>query len=206
MYEVFFNERKIVITQPGNIPFVKDAIIAENLFSVEEVKNWFLNFSNFETQLAFLVHPSPEKFWNDLFNPAFKLIPAAGGVVIRNNNLLFIKRNDKWDLPKGKIDKGETAQEAALREVAEECGITGHRITKVLPSTYHIYQSPYKNSYEQWILKETHWFEMTYSDIENGVPETNENITEIRWFEMNKLGEVLENTYANLKSIISIYN
>lgn len=206
MYEVFLNERKIAITQPGNIPFVKEAVIAENLSSVEEVKNWFFHFCLLDTQLAVIEHPLPELFWNNLFLPVFKLIPAAGGVVIRKNKLLFIKRNDKWDLPKGKIDHGETAKKAALREVAEECGITGHRITKVLPSTYHVYQSPYKNSYGQWILKETHWFEMSYSGIKNGSPETKENITEIHWLEKHKLDEVLANTYENLKNLIQLFN
>ena len=65
----------------------------------------------------------PEIFWNELFLPVFTQIPAAGGVVIRNEKILFIFRNGKWDLPKGKIDNGETAKEAAIREVAEECGI-----------------------------------------------------------------------------------
>jgi len=205
MYEVFLNERKIVITQPGNTLFVKEAVITEDLNSVDAVKNWFLNFTASATSCAVLLHPSPEIFWNDLFLPVFTLIPAAGGVVIRNNKLLFIMRNDKWDLPKGKIDFGETAPEAAIREVTEECGISGHQITKTLTSTFHIYQSPYKDSLGKWILKETHWFEMIYSGHEEGLPQTEENITEIIWYAKNELGEVLANTYENLKSVITKY-
>lgn len=205
MYEVFFNDRKIVISQPGNKSFIKEGVITDNLFSVEEVKNWFLDFVTSKISLATIVHPAPEKFLKELFFPGFKLIPAAGGVVIRDNKLLFIFRNGKWDLPKGKIDRGETEKEAALREVAEECGIEGHQIFKILPSTYHIFQSPYKETLGYWILKETHWFEMRYSGIENGTPQTNENITKIQWFAKNELGEVLHNTYENLKSIIKLY-
>ena len=205
MYEVFFNERKIVIASPGNTSFVKEVVITKNLKSVKDVKTWFLQFVKTENRKAVLLHQSPDVFWRDLFVPAFKLIPAAGGVVIRKNKLLFIFRNSKWDLPKGKIDSGETAEEAALREVAEECGISGHKITKKLPSTFHVYQSPYKNSHSQWILKETHWFEMSYDGIENGIPETEESITKIKWFEKNKLEEVLVNTYESLKSLILLY-
>ncbi len=205
MYEVFFNEKKIVITHSGNTTFVKEEIITENLRTVEEVKKWFHDFTYSETRLAVILHPSPEVFRNDYFMRAFKPIQAAGGVVIRKNKILFILRNEKWDLPKGKTDRGETTGQAALREVAEECGITGHEITRQLPSTFHIYKSPYKELHGEWILKETHWFEMSYQGESDGQPEAGENITEIRWFAKNELGEVLENTYENLKSLISVF-
>ena len=206
MHEVFLNERKIVIAAPGNTPFVNEAEITESLESVDDVKIWFLDFAKTEKRQAVLLHHSPGNFWKELFLPVFIQIPAAGGVVIRNNKLLFIFRNDKWDLPKGKIDSGETAEKAALREVAEECGISGHQITKKLPSTYHIYQSPYIQTLGQWILKETHWYEMSYSGIKNGSPETKENIIEIRWFDKNELDVVLANTFESLKPIISNYD
>lgn len=205
MYEVFWNDRKIVITHPGNIPFIKATVRFENLNTTNEVREWFLGFTESENNSAVLIHPLPGKFMKELFSPAFKSVPASGGVVFRNNKLLFIFRNEKWDLPKGKIDHGESPKEAALREVAEECGIEGHQIIKVLPSTFHIYQSPHINSFGQWILKETHWFEMSYSGNENGFPQTSENISAIKWFAKNELEEVLANTYESLKSIISIY-
>ncbi|HRX11984.1 MAG TPA: NUDIX domain-containing protein [Draconibacterium sp.] len=205
MYKVFFNDREIVITGKRNAPILKEHIKIENLNSDDDVKNWFLDFAARQTHSAILIHPQPEEFWNELFLPAFTQIPAAGGVVIRNEKMLSIFRNEKWDLPKGKIDFGETAKEAAIREVAEECGIDGHQITKGLPSTFHIYQSPYKKTLGQWILKETFWFEMEYSGSENGTPETKENITEIRWFAKNELDEVLANMYENLKSVILRY-
>jgi 8-oxo-dGTP pyrophosphatase MutT (NUDIX family) len=205
MYEVFWNDRKIVITQPDNVQFIKAAVRFKNLNSPDEFKNWFFNFTKSERVSAVLSHPTPAKFWKEMFLPAFKQIPAAGGIVIRDEKLLFIFRNGKWDLPKGKIDTGESPEEAALREVAEECGIEGHQIIKVLPSTFHIYQSPYHDSFGKWFLKETHWFEMSYTGFENGTPQTNENITEIRWFAKSELDEVFLNTYENLKSVISRY-
>ncbi|TNF45787.1 MAG: NUDIX domain-containing protein [Bacteroidetes bacterium] len=205
MYEVFWNDRKIVIGSSENIQFFKEAVRFENINSSDEVKNWFLNFTRSERVSAVLSHPSPEKFWKEIFVPAFNPVPAAGGIVIRNEKLLFIFRNGKWDLPKGKIDGGESAEEAALREVAEECGIEGHQIIRKLPSTFHIYQSAYHDTFGQWILKETQWFEMSYTKPENGIPQTNENITKIKWFTKSELDEVMINTYENLKSVISVY-
>ena len=205
MYKVFFNDREIAITGSWNAPIVNETAISENMNSVEEVKSWFLDFAANQTDSAILLHPSPELFWKEMFLPVFSQIPAAGGVVIRNEKLLFIFRNEKWDLPKGKIDDGETPKDAAIREVAEECGIKDHQITKALPSTFHIYQSPYKKTLGQWILKETFWFEMSYSGSENGTPEIKENITAIRWFAKNEFNEVLTNTYENLKSVIFQY-
>jgi 8-oxo-dGTP pyrophosphatase MutT (NUDIX family) len=205
MYEVFWNDRKIVITTSENIQFIKAPVRFENINSPDEVKDWFLDFTRSKNVSAVFSHPIPEEFWKEIFVPAFKPVPAAGGIVIRDEKLLFIFRNGKWDLPKGKIDAGESAEEAALREVAEECGIKGHQIIKKLPSSFHIYQSPNHDSLGQWILKETHWFEMSYQGNENGTPQTNENITEIRWFEKNGLDDVLANTYENLKPVILIY-
>jgi 8-oxo-dGTP pyrophosphatase MutT (NUDIX family) len=205
MYKVFFNDRKILIGSTANRPNIKTAVIIDDLKSIDDVKKWFLDFAVGKNDSVVLLHPRAEEFWETIFLPAFKLVPAAGGVVVRNKKILFIFRNGKWDLPKGKIDKGEQSDAAALREVEEECGIRGHEIVKKIPSTFHIFQSPYKNTFGQWILKETFWYEMSYFGSENGTPQTEENITEIRWFAKNELDIVFENTYENLKQIIEVY-
>jgi 8-oxo-dGTP pyrophosphatase MutT (NUDIX family) len=205
MYEVFFNDRRIVIAAPGKITISKSTQTIDNLATTEAVKVWFIQFAESNSTEIVLLAPSPELFFETVFQPAFYSIPAAGGVVIRTGKILFIFRNKKWDLPKGKIDAGETPREAALREVAEECGIAGHKIEKQLPSTFHIFKSPYKKLPGEWIFKETFWFEMEYLAAENGTPQTEENITEIRWFQSDNLGTVLANTYANLRRIILLY-
>lgn len=205
MYKVFLNEREIIIAAPLNITLIKPAKVIDDFTTKEEVKDWFLKFEGSSEKQVYLLDPSPEIFFETAFKPAFKSILAAGGVVRRNEKLLFIFRNGKWDLPKGKIDKGEKIQDAAIREVQEECGISGHKIVKQLPSTFHIYQSPYNESRGKWILKETFWFEMSYLGAENGVPQTEENISEIRWLAKNELDTVLEDSYENLKQIILLY-
>lgn len=148
---------------------------------------------------------SPKYFFEEIFQKAFQNICAAGGVVKREDKILFIFRNNKWDLPKGKIDGEETAREAAVREVGEECGIAGHKIIKLLPSIFHIFQSPYKESRGEWIFKETFWYEMKYADTKNGQPQIEEDITKIQWFEKKELRTVFLNTYLSLVSLISIY-
>jgi hypothetical protein len=142
MYKVFLNDRLIEICTSENINKNNLAVKFEESATVDAIQNWFADFLNGNSEKVFLVHPNPVYFFQ-VFRSVFLEVPAAGGVVKSGNRLLFIFRNGKWDLPKGKIDKGETQREAALREVTEECGISGQQIKKQLPSTFHIYQSPY---------------------------------------------------------------
>ncbi len=201
MYKVFFNDREINIVGTRNITLNKPCDKIKDLGSKESVGRWFEEFSKSEAQCVSIFNQKPVEFFEKTFVPAFLTVPAAGGIVVRNKRLLFIFRNGKWDLPKGKIDKGEVAEEAALREVEEECGISGHKIIKRLPSTFHIYESPYKKTFGQWILKETFWFEMSYSGDNNGTPQTDENITQLHWFAKDELSVVLENTDSQIKTM-----
>jgi 8-oxo-dGTP pyrophosphatase MutT (NUDIX family) len=203
-YKVFLNERLIIIGSTKKADIKNPTISFDPASTVQEISEWFHSFIKTTYKVVVLLHPEPDKFFR-IFRKVFLEIPAAGGVVLSNEKILFLFRNDKWDLPKGKIDSGESAEQAALREVEEECGISGQQIVRQLPSTYHIYISPYKKTKGEWVFKETVWFEMTYSGINPGKPEKNEGITEIKWFSKNELDEVFQNTYENLKQIISIY-
>ncbi len=203
MYKVFLNDREIVIAQPADQIMFPQFEVFENLQTVNEVKSWFSKFINKTKTNAMIIQNNPDEFMTVVFGGAFLRIEAAGGVVKRNNQFLFIFRNGKWDLPKGKLDAGEDAEQAAIREVAEECGIQGHQIVKSLPPTWHIYQSVWQDSAGEWILKKTHWFEMEYTGTENGTPEKGENISEIRWFSCDQLNITSANTYGNIKEIIA---
>jgi 8-oxo-dGTP pyrophosphatase MutT (NUDIX family) len=204
MYKVFLNDRLIKIGASTNITLNKPIVSFNESCTVAEIKEWFKSFLNNDLNEVFLLHPEPGWFFL-LFQSIFLPVPAAGGVVISENRLLFIFRRGKWDLPKGKIDEGETPEKAAMREVMEETGIQGHRITRPLASTFHIYQSPYPDTKGQWIFKETFWFEMNYQGTNAGIPQTEENITEIKWLSGNELDAVLNNTYGSLKDIILLY-
>ena len=120
---------------------------------------------------------------------------AGGGLVYnKNNEVLFIFRNGKWDLPKGGTEKGEEIQFTALREVEEETGVNKLIIRDKLQKTYHIFKRNGK-----YKLKITHWFEM-YSNFE-GIPnpQLEEGIEKVAWLNPEQIKEALLNSYENIK-------
>ncbi|MDZ4663834.1 MAG: NUDIX domain-containing protein [Bacteroidota bacterium] len=128
----------------------------------------------------------------------FYYIEAAGGLIQNKDKYLFIKRLGKWDLPKGKLDKGETIKQAAVRECEEECAVTGLSILKQLPNTYHIYE--YKIGFA---IKVSYWFHMETSSTKELVPQTEENIEEVRWLSIDEVKSVvLKNTYITIEKLV----
>ena len=146
--------------------------------------------------------------WNDdleklkkAFFKNFTLIEAAGGIVQNEKKeVLFIYRLDKWDLPKGKMEKNEDAETCAVREVEEETGVTKLKLKKEVGKTYHTY-----NAYGKHFLKTTHWFYMTCSSRQVFIPQTEENITEIKWVNTKDIKEPIKNTYASIKDILTTF-
>ncbi|MDA8594951.1 NUDIX domain-containing protein [Flavobacteriaceae bacterium] len=128
----------------------------------------------------------------------FKFVQAAGGLVLnKNEDILFIKRNDVWDLPKGHVEKGERLSETALREVVEECGDLQLEITRFLTATYHIYWFK-----EQWRLKETTWYLMDCSEVNQLIPQREEGIEEVTFVNKKGLKNIYSSTYPNIISVI----
>lgn len=130
-----------------------------------------------------------------------KTIIAAGGLVVNEKKeLLMIFRRGKWDLPKGKLDKGESIEACAIREVKEETGIGQVRLVKFIGKTHHEY-------FDQWlkadVLKESVWYEMETSSSETLIPQTEEDILEIRWMDENAIKQALQNSYPTIIQIIS---
>jgi 8-oxo-dGTP pyrophosphatase MutT (NUDIX family) len=125
-------------------------------------------------------------------------IVAGGGKVLNaEGKILFIFRNGKWDLPKGKAEHKETIDQTALREVEEETGIRGLTLTKPLEITYHIFK---RNN--QYFIKKTYWFEM-FSDYSGDLkPQIKEGITKVKWIGPKKLKKVKTNIYANIEALI----
>ncbi|WP_205503190.1 NUDIX hydrolase [Rufibacter psychrotolerans] len=129
----------------------------------------------------------------------FKIIKAAGGLVEKDGKLLMIHRLGIWDLPKGKLNKGEDVQLGALREVEEECNIKV-AITGELPNTWHSYAYKGKK-----ILKKTSWFTMQCLDDTYMKPQAEEFIEEVRFMSPNEVLEVLPDTYASIQFVIRGY-
>jgi len=203
MYKVFFNDSTITLSSEIK-KSSKNNISEELSLSSYTIVNQIID--DIETGKISTDYCLTHSDINQLlsyFKKRFVQIPASGGLVKNDAGLfLFIKRLGYWDLPKGKIEKNETPEEAAVREVGEECGLSGLQIIRQLDSTYHIYRSPYLNYPENLVLKETKWFLMSYSGCEIPVPEKEENIDEVRWFAATELNQVLANTYSSLRNLL----
>ena len=125
------------------------------------------------------------------------MAPAAGGVVITDGKIVSITRHDIPDLPKGHIEKGESPEQAALREVEEETGIGKLHIIKELPSTWHCYLE-----HEEWRLKRTYWYLMESEEAIQPKPQTEEGITEIKLIGNEEIEDFLKNTFRSISEIL----
>ncbi len=127
------------------------------------------------------------------------LIKAAGGLVRNaNNDYLFIYRNKKWDLPKGKVEDGEKMKDAALREVEEECGVKIFENGPKLCKTYHVYELG-----GGVVLKKTNWYGMTVKGQPKLVPQKEEGITKAGWYGKKDLKPLLKNTYPLIFEVLT---
>jgi len=197
-YQVFINDHLLSIAEKAesNQQFQSELYLKRpDGEEILTLLNWLLLES--EPMSLGLLSPRPQQLW-ELFKKQFIIIEAAGGLVRnKKGEYLFIYRLGKWDLPKGKIEQGENANEAAVREVEEECGISQLSVGNELAPTYHIYQQK-----EKLILKRTYWFEMTYNRDETLVPQGEEGIEKVIWVAPSHLKNQKENTYLSLKEMI----
>jgi len=200
MYKVFFNDRAVLIGSTFKKSLIKKSLVFQVSDSTEAEKAWNVFKDDQQLRDLVLLTDNPD-VGKDLFFLLFSIIDAAGGLVRNSDHkLLCIYRWGKWDLPKGKAEKGETIAETAIREVEEECGITNLQNEGLNSVTWHIYEHPRKPG--NWILKQTHWFNMTYSGDKELVPQINEDILEAKWFAKSELKLVVENTWASLRPLI----
>ena len=129
----------------------------------------------------------------------FRQAPAAGGVVIIDNQFVAIERNGIPDLPKGHIEKGESPEVAALREVEEETGITDLEIIKEIPATWHCYILD-----NQWTIKKTNWYLMHTTSGMKSIPQTEEGISKVYLVDKNGLKDFEEKTFASLRTLVPL--
>ena len=188
--------------------FVKDAllILTSDLSDTKNQDYFMLNGNAIQTaidalatkklKLAYIYHPNHEEILKK-FTKKIPLQVAAGGVITnKKGQVLFIFRNNKWDLPKGKLDKGESLKEAALREVEEETGVKGLKLENHLKTTYHIFKS--SGTYK---LKEVHWYAMKTSYDGKLKGQKSEGIAKVKWMGPKKIQKALENSYVNIRML-----
>ena len=190
MYKVFVNERPLILTNKLS----ETANAKYFLLNGDAIQQAIDALKKKKLEVAYIYHPNHEEILKK-FTKKIPLEVAAGGVVTnKKGKVLFIYRNDKWDLPKGKLDKGETIEECALREVEEETGVKNLKIENILQTTYHVFKRNGK-----YKLKEVHWFAMKTSYKGPLVGQKNEGIERVKWKGPKKIEKALQNSYTNIK-------
>ncbi len=198
MYKVYYNNRLICIG--SDIQPLLEKKISKKLTGAFNVREEWEKFKNDETYKSLWMQGHAKGIWNK-FKSMFVRVKAAGGLVQNSNGeYLLIFRKGKWDLPKGKLEKKETLEMAAMREVEEECGIGELSIVNTLNTSYHIYEE------EGWyMLKHSNWFSMTTTSTKIPVPQENEGIEKAVWAKPSQIKNYMENMYPNIKDLLQEY-
>jgi len=199
MYKVFINQKPVIFTSSDQ--FDAELINKKNVLVLNGI-----TFPKKQADLivkgklpyTFVVCASISKVWKD-FIKKFTIIHAGGGLVLNNKSeMLFIFRKGKWDLPKGKLDRGEKISACALREVKEECGIKALKLGPPACTTYHMYTEKGKH-----IIKISSWFMMKHIKTEKLIPQIEEDITKLKFFSKNNyFRTVKKNTYPLIADLI----
>ena len=190
MYKVFVNDKPLFLTNE----IVKETDFQLFLLESADIKQVIVKIFQNKIQKAYLYHPDEKEIMKTL-KTKIPVQKAGGGLVYNaKNEVLFIFRNGKWDLPKGGTEKGEAIEDTAMREVEEETGVGNLVVNQKLQKTYHIFK---RNG--RLKLKITHWFEMrtTFDGIPEGQAE--EGIEKVAWLNPEEIKEALKNSYENIK-------
>ncbi len=196
MYNIYINEVRLTLTES-----VPNGSKSYNLLEEKDfdIVKFYKKVAQQSVETDFLIHVPNSKNFLDRLSAKLYLIEAAGGLVQNTEGAyLFIFRRGKWDLPKGKIDEGESKETAAVREVEEECGIQVSDRGALFKTTYHIY--PFKGSL---VLKPTYWYAMKVEGVPALVPQLEEEITDAVWLKTDELDLVRANTYPLILEVIS---
>lgn len=198
--KIYFGDSPLFLCDnidPDIEPFLHhdDAVFVDE-FSPHAIHAMLHEMERTNIHAGILLHPDLPALQKAVFKK-FTPITAGGGAVWKKKELLFIFRRNKWDLPKGKLDPGETIETCALREVEEETG-TVAQIKRPLLTTYHTYTEAGKH-----ILKTSVWFEMEAAPGQTDKPQAEEDITELRWLKRADWPMVLENTFPSIKDVLN---
>jgi len=192
MYKVFVKDAPLILTNTLTETNSQDYF----LLNGEAIQQAIEALATKRLKKAYIYHPNHEEILKK-FTKKIPLEVAAGGVVAnKEGKVLFIFRNNKWDLPKGKLEKGETIEAAALREVEEETGVKGLKLENPLKTTYHIFKAG-----GRYKLKEVHWFAMKTSYNGKLKGQKSEGIAKVKWMGPKKIKKALENSYVNIRML-----
>ena len=197
MYKVFINDKAIILTD-NHVDYTSQFDTLFIKYKSEEAMKLSVNLVlNKQLENLVIIAEDLNELWRN-FCAMFESMEAAGGVVKNDQGaILFVLKNGIWDLPKGKIDSGESVEDAAVREVKEECGVDDVHISRPLQDSYHIFTKD-----DQQILKHTNWFEMTSNHNGELKGDEKEGITEVSWIKNDQLEEILSNSYPSIRDLI----
>ncbi len=192
MYSVYYLDNVLIITENKEKYPDNELVLAEGKTALCSFTEAWIDDENRRDTVIYGY--DVEKMFHHL-KKHFKYVEAAGGVARNSENkLLFIRRWKIWDLPKGKVNKNESIEACALREVEEETGVSGVQITDVLPSSFHFYF--YK---EKLFLKKTYWFLMNTQYAGALKPQLEEDISEVKWLDAVRCRNAFGETYRSLR-------
>ncbi|GIM49355.1 NUDIX hydrolase [Capnocytophaga stomatis] len=192
MYEIFANDKSIILTN------VEENINNVKFFRLKDVTIDFImsELNKKGVEKIYLYHPKEEKLLKK-FKKKLSVIKAGGGIVTnKKGEILMMKRRGKWDLPKGKKEKGENIAICALREVEEETGVKKLELMRFRTITYHIFKQEGK-----YFLKETYWYDMQtkYKGVLKAQIE--EDIEMVCWKKPDEAKELIKKSYKNIQKI-----
>jgi 8-oxo-dGTP pyrophosphatase MutT (NUDIX family) len=199
MYKVFINNKPLVLTNSANNEQKSDKILVAKYLGKPKFLFHFIDTLEKSPHYEgiTLVSENVEKLWAD-FQGIYKIIEAAGGVVFNTKEeVLLIYRLKTWDLPKGKIDKGETPEIAAVREIQEETGLNVVELGDFICHTYHTYEHKGKR-----VLKKTHWFTMQTAE-EKLTPQYSEDIELAEWRALSTFLATQPVIYPSILEVLS---
>ncbi len=201
---IYFGDKPVILCDEidkelNEILHHPDAVFVDEI-SPRAIKSMLHEIKKDEFHAGVIWHTDLTKL-KETFFKLFKVIEAAGGIVQNEKkDLLFIYRRGKWDLPKGKLEKAEKIEDCALREVTEETGVTDLHLKKKIGETYHVY-----DEFGKHFLKISHWYYITCSSTQTLIPQTVEDITEVKWVKTKDIKAPMENTYPSIKDILSTF-
>jgi 8-oxo-dGTP pyrophosphatase MutT (NUDIX family) len=185
MYKIYINDNPLFLIANGELASLRSqysgCLTGRYAGQLKTILHYVDLLEKSRQPRTVVLHSAdPEGLVRDFFSH-FDYLEAAGGLVFNpEGKALFIFRRGRWDLPKGKVDPGETPPETALREVREETGVEHLVLKDHLTDTFHTYREKGKR-----ILKRTYWYAMETSDTRL-VPQTEEDIEKAVWVEINE--------------------